>query len=202
MTDEELNRNETASAAAEEPETDAENAGKEEAPAEGKLKGADKKKLKKAEADLAEAEKKIASLEASLTEEKDRYARMYAEYENFRRRTAKEKEGIWGDAYADAVKNILPIIDNLERAAASIPAEEAESGIAKGVSMTLKAATDALNKLGVTEVPTETFDPNLHNAVMHVDDESLGEGAIVAVFQKGYMKDDRVIRYAMVQVAN
>ena len=169
---------------------------------EGKLKGADKKRLKKAEAELAEANKKLDALEAELAEEKDRYARMFAEYENFRRRTAKEKEGIWGDAYADAVKNILPIIDNLERAAASIPAGEAESGVAKGVSMTLKAGQDALNKLGVTEIPTETFDPNLHNAVMHVDDESLGEGAIVTVLQKGYMKDDRVIRYAMVQVAN
>ncbi|MCQ2430540.1 MAG: nucleotide exchange factor GrpE [Clostridia bacterium] len=169
---------------------------------ESKPKGADKKKLKKAEAELAEARKKLDDAEAALAEEKDKYLRMYAEYENFRRRTAKEKEGIYTDAYADCIQGILPVIDNLERAAAAIPPEEAESALAKGVTMTLKSATDALNKLGITEIPTETFDPNVHNAVMHVDDESLGEGVIIDVFQKGYRRGDKVIRCAMVRVAN
>jgi molecular chaperone GrpE len=83
-----------------------------------------------------------------------------------------------------------------------VPEGEAESAFAKGVAMTLKSAVDTLAKLGVTEIETATFDPNLHNAVMHVEDETLPEGAIVEVFQKGYKKDDRVIRYAMVKVAN
>lgn len=168
----------------------------------GKLKGADKKRLKKAEAELAEAQKKLEAAEAALAEEKDKYMRMFAEYENFRRRTAKEKEGIYSDAYADCVQGILPIIDNLERAAAAIPEDEADTGLAKGVTMTLKSASDALNKLGITEIPTETFDPNVHNAVMHVDDETLGEGVILDVYQKGYRRGDKVIRCAMVRVAN
>lgn len=173
-----------------------------EAADEGKLKAADKKKLKKTEAELEETRKKLAAAEAAVAEEKDKYMRMFAEYENFRRRSAKEKEAVWTDAYADCVKEILPIIDNLERAAAAIPESEADTGLAKGVSMTLKAAADALNKMGITEVETKTFDPNFHNAVMHVDDEQYGEGEILDVYQKGYMKGDKVIRFAMVRVAN
>lgn len=169
---------------------------------EGKLKGADKKRLKRAEAELEATSKKLAAAETALAEEKDKYLRMLAEYDNFRRRTAKEKEGLYTDAYADAVKDILPIIDNLERAAASITAEEAESGMAKGVNLTLKSARDALSKLGVTEVETKTFDASMHNAIAHIDDDGRGEGEIVEVFQKGYAKGNRIIRYAMVKVAN
>ena len=169
---------------------------------EGKLKGSDKKKLKKAEAELAETQKKLEAAEAALAEEKDKYLRMLAEYDNFRRRTAKEKETIYGDATADTIKDLLPVIDTLERAAAGLTPEDAESPLGKGITMTLKSATDALAKLGVEEVPCDVFNPDFHNAVMHVEDESLGEGAIVAVFQKGYRKGDHIIRYAMVQVAN
>ena len=169
---------------------------------EGKLKGSDKKKLKKAEAELAETQKKLEAAEAALAEEKDKYLRMLAEYDNFRRRTAKEKETIYGDATADTVKGLLPVIDTLERAAAGLTPEDAESPLGKGITMILKSATDALAKLGVEEVPCDVFNPDFHNAVMHVEDESLGEGAIVAVFQKGYRKGDHIIRYAMVQVAN
>ncbi len=169
--------------------------------ADGK-KGNDKKRLKKAEAELAEAQKKLEATEAALTEEKDKYLRMLAEYDNFRRRTAKEKETIYGDATADTIKGLLPVVDTLERAAAGLSPEEAESPLGKGILMILKSATDALAKLGVEEVPADTFNPDYHNAVMHVEDESLPEGAIVAVFQKGYRKGDHIIRYAMVQVAN
>ena len=165
-------------------------------------KGSDKKKLKKAEAELAEAQKKLEATEAALAEEKDKYLRMLAEYDNFRRRTAKEKETIYGDATADTVKGLLPVVDTLERAAAGLTPEDAESPLGKGILMILKSATDALAKLGVEEVPSDTFNPDYHNAVMHVEDESLPEGAIVAVFQKGYRKGDHIIRYAMVQVAN
>ena len=169
---------------------------------EGKVKGSDKKKLKKMEAELAETRKKLEAAEAALAEEKDKYLRMLAEYDNFRRRTAKEKETVYGDATADTVKGLLPVVDTLERAAAGLTPEDAESPLGKGITMTLKSATDALAKLGVEEVPTDVFNPDIHNAVMHIEDESLGVGAIVAVFQKGYRKGDHIIRYAMVQVAN
>ena len=169
---------------------------------EGKAKGSDRKKIKKVEAELAETQKKLEATEAALAEEKDKYLRMLAEYDNFRRRTAKEKETIYGDATADTVKGLLPVIDTLERAAAGLTPEDAESPLGKGITMTLKSATDALTKLGVEEVPTDAFNPDVHNAVMHVEDDSLPEGAIVAVFQKGYRKGDHIIRYAMVQVAN
>ena len=169
---------------------------------EGKAKGSDKKKIKKIEAELAETQKKLEAAEAALAEEKDKYLRMLAEYDNFRRRTAKEKETIYGDATADTVKGLLPVVDTLERAAAGLTPEDAESPLGKGITMTLKSATDALTKLGVEEVPTDAFNPDVHNAVMHVEDDSLPEGAIVAVFQKGYRKGDHIIRYAMVQVAN
>ena len=174
----------------------------EAAEAEGKLKGADRKRLKKAESELAETKKKLEAAEASLAEEKDKYLRMLAEYDNFRRRTAKEKETLYGDAVADTVKGLLPVVDTLERAAAGLSPEDAESPLGKGITMTLKSAVDALTKLGVEEVPSDVFNPDVHNAVMHVEDENLGEGAIVAVFQKGYRKGDHIIRYAMVQVAN
>ena len=170
--------------------------------ADGKLKGADKKRLKKAEAELAETKKKLEAAEAALAEEKDKYLRMLAEYDNFRRRTAKEKDAIYGDATAETVKGLLPVVDTLERAAAGLSPEDAESPLGHGITMTLKSATEALAKLGVEEVPCDTFNPDIHNAVMHVEDESLPEGAIVAVFQKGYRKGDHIIRYAMVQVAN
>ena len=170
--------------------------------AEGKAKGSDKKKIKKVEAELAETQKKLEASEAALAEEKDKYLRMLAEYDNFRRRTAKEKETIYGDATADTVKGLLPVIDTLERAAAGLTPEDAESPLGKGITMTLKSAVDALTKLGVEEVPVDAFNPDIHNAVMHVEDDSLPEGAIVAVFQKGYRKGDHIIRYAMVQVAN
>lgn len=170
--------------------------------AEGKLKMSDKRHLKKVEAELADTRKKLTAAEAALAEEKEKYLRMLAEYDNFRRRTTKEKEAIYNDASADAVKAILPVIDNLERAAAAIAEEDTESTFAKGVTMTLKSATDALDKMGVTVIETATFDPNVHNAVMHVEDENLSEGSIVEVFQKGYKMGDHVIRYAMVTVAN
>ncbi len=168
----------------------------------GKLKGADKKRLKKAEAELTEAQKKLTATEAALAEEHDKYLRLYAEYDNFRRRTAKEKESIYADATADTVKGILPVIDTLERAAAGLSPEDADTPLGKGITMTLKSAIDALTKLGVTEVEAETFDPDIHNAVMHIEDDTLPEGAIVEVFQKGYRKGDHIIRYAMVKVAN
>ena len=158
----------------------------------------EKKKLKKLEAQVAELQKAAEAARAEAEAANDKYMRMMAEYDNFRKRSAKEKEGIYADAFADCISNILPILDNLERAAAFDQLE----GLKKGLEMTAKAFDDALEKMGITVIETETFDPNLHNAVMHVEDETKGEGEIVEVFQKGYQKGDKVIRYAMVQVAN
>jgi molecular chaperone GrpE len=125
---------------------------------------------------------------------------MMAEYDNFRKRSAKEREGIYADAYADALTSILPIIDNLERAVGFTEAEQVQ----KGVEMILKSAGDVLGKMGVEAFGAkgDIFDPNMHNAVMHIDDEEHKEGEIVEVFQKGYKKGDKIIRYAMVQTAN
>lgn len=156
------------------------------------------KELSPQEKELEEANKKIYDLETSLNVANDKYLRIMAEYDNFRKRSIKERDGIYHDAYTDAVKQILPIIDNLERAS-SFAGDE---NTAKGVEMILSSARDALGKMGVTEIETKTFDPNLHNAVMHIEDESYGEGEIIEVFQKGYMLGDKVIRYAMVKVAN
>ena len=159
---------------------------------------ADKKKMKKAENEIAELTKQLEAKTAECEECNDRYMRMMAEYDNFRKRSAKEKEGVWADAYSDCIAHLLPILDNLERASKSDNFE----AVAKGLEMTVKAFDDALEKMGVSEIECKTFDPNLHNAVMHIEDEQYGEGEIVEVFQKGYCKGDKVIRYAMVQVAN
>lgn len=171
----------------------------ENAPEE-KASRSDKKKQKKADAQIAELEKQLEESKAELAAEKDKYMRMIAEYDNYRRRTAKEKDGIYADAYADVLKGILPILDNLERA---VGVSEAEA-LQKGLSMTLKGAEDALAKMGVTAFGEkgETFDPEKHNAVMHIEDEQYGESEITEVYQKGYAKGDKILRFAMVIVAN
>ena len=158
----------------------------------------DKKKVKKPETEIAELTKKLAAKTAECEECNDRYMRMMAEYDNFRKRSAKEKEGVWADAYSDCIAHLLPILDNLERASRSDNFE----AVTKGLEMTVKAFDDAMEKMGVTEIECKTFDPNLHNAVMHVEDEQYGDGEILEVFQKCYCKGDKVIRYAMVKVAN
>lgn len=167
---------------------------------EEKISRGDKKKLKKAEAQISELEKQLEQSNAELAAANDKYMRMIAEYDNYRRRTAKEKDGIYADAYADALKGILPILDNLERA---VGVSEAEA-LQKGLVMTLKGAEDALAKMGVSAFGEkgETFDPEKHNAVMHIEDEQYGEGEITEVYQKGYAKGDKILRFAMVIVAN
>ncbi len=145
-----------------------------------------------------EYEDKIEELEKKNYDLNDKYLRVVAEYDNFRKRSLKERDGIYQEAYIDAVKEILPIVDNMERAEAYM----GDDGASEGVKMIMNAIHTALEKMGVTEIETKAFDPNYHNAVMHIDDESYEEGAIVEVFQKGYKLKDKVIRYAMVKVAN
>ena len=177
-----------------------ETAAAEDAQSDDKETKAEKKKAKKNESKIAELEKALLEKDALLAEQNDKYMRMMAEYDNFRKRSAKEKEGTYADAYADALTSIIPIIDNLERAVGVTDAD----GVLKGLEMTLKGAGEALTKMGVEAFGAEgdQFDPNIHNAVMMVDDENHKEGEIVSVFQKGYKKGDKIIRYAMVTVAN
>ena len=132
----------------------------------------------------------------------DRYKRIVAEYDNFKKRTIKEKENIYTDSVCDVVSEILPILDNLDRALSAF--EDKESGEYKGVEMIKKQTLDSFAKIGVEQIPAvgEQFDPEKHNAIMHVDDESLGENVVVEEFQKGYSYKDKVIRYSMVKVAN
>ncbi len=168
---------------------------KEEAPAE--TAEPEKKKPKKKEKELTE---RIEALEREIAERDDKYLRLAAEYDNFRRRSAQERTAVYGEALADAVKNLLPILDDIERASAYSGAAE----VAEGLALVAKTAAAALEKLGVTAFGEagETFNADLHNAVMHTEDESLGESVITDVFQRGYKKGDKIIRYAMVKVAN
>lgn len=145
---------------------------------------------------VCEEDDKVAELEAKNAELNDKYLRVVAEYDNFRKRCIKEKDEIYSNAYIDAIKSILPIIDDMERAQAY------EGGVSEGVNMIISSMKKALEKMGVTEIDTKTFDPNFHNAIMHIEDESYGENEIVEVFQKGYKYHDKVVRYAMVKVAN
>ena len=160
----------------------------------------DKKKSKKSEAEIAELKEMVLAKEKEIAELNDKYLRLYAEYDNFRRRSAKEKEATYFDAKSDTVKNILPILDNMERACAFTEADK----ILEGVNLILKSFNENLAKMDVKEIEAlgKTFDPTVHYAVMHVDDESYGESEVVEVLQKGYLCGDKVIRYAMVKVAN
>lgn len=130
----------------------------------------------------------------------DRLSRTAAEYDNFRKRTAKEKEAIYSDACKDILKELLPVLDNLERA---VGVEGDINDLKKGVEMTIRQFEAAFEKLNVEEISTEgEFDPNIHNAVMHIEDDKYDKNSIVEVFQKGYKREDKVIRYSMVKVAN
>ena len=148
--------------------------------------------------ELELANKKAYDAEKKCAELNDKYLRLMAEYDNFRKRSLKERDGIYAEAYSDAVKQLLPVIDNIERSVAFATDEETR----KGLNMIVTQMVEILEKMGVTVIETKEFDPNVHNAVMHVDDESYGEGEIIEVFQKGYKYKDKVIRYAMVKVAN
>ena len=147
-------------------------------------------------------EKKEPTLEEQLADMKKQLAYTAAEYANFRARSAKEKEATYSNAKGNVVSEILPVIDNLERAL-SQESEDFEA-LKKGVQMTMDQLGAALTKLGVEAYGEsgDSFDPNFHNAVMHIEDEQFGDSVIVEVFQKGYKINDRVIRPAMVKTAN
>ena len=139
--------------------------------------------------------------EEKYNAERDAHLRVAAEFDNFRKRTIKEKEASYGNGKADAVEKLLPVYDNLERALNQPTEDEA---FKKGVEMTMTQLVGIFSGLGVEIFGQagETFDPNLHNAVMHTEDENLGENVISQVFQKGFKLGDKIVRFAMVQVAN
>ena len=141
------------------------------------------------------------ALQNTVAQQEERYLRLAAEYDNFRKRSAKEKESAWTDAKAETAAAFLPVYDNLERALKAPCSDEA---FLKGVEMTMTQLKDILAKLNIEEIPAlgEQFDPTYHNAVMHVDDESVEANTIVEVFQTGFQTGGKVIRFSMVKVAN
>ena len=159
----------------------------------------DKKEKKTSKADKKLLEK-IAELEEAMAVMEDKYLRMAAEYDNFRRRSREEKDALYESAAADTVRELLPIVDNLDRAAEFTDG----SKVLEGLVMISNATKSVFEKLGVEEFGKvgDTFDPNIHNAVFHVEDDAYGEGEIVEVFQKGYKKGKHIIRFAMVKTAN
>lgn len=144
----------------------------------------------------------LEKLQKEFEEHKQQHLRVLAEYDNFRKRSQNEKNVIYNNAVSDTVQAILPIADNIERALSQENASAED--MRKGVEMIESQIQSCFEKLGLTEMGKvgETFDPNLHNAVAHIEDENLGENVIAAVYQKGYKLGDRVVRHAMVQVAN
>ncbi len=155
-----------------------------------------------AEAQAApEAEAQAAPAPEKPQEDSERYLRLMAEFDNYKKRSAKERENIYTDVRVDTVTKFLPVFDNLERA---MKTETADEAFKKGVEMTFNQLMDVFKKLGVEEIESvgKPFDPQYHNAVMHVEDEAFGENEIVEEFQKGFKIGDKVIRHSMVKVAN
>lgn len=165
----------------------------------------EKKAKKKKEKGITFTREQVEQMELAvkqLDSVKDQFVRLTAEYDNYRKRTAKEKDTIYQDAKADTVKAFLAVYDNLERAANSAGGED--SPHKKGLEMIFTQYKEILKGLGVEEIEAhgKEFDPELHNAVMHIDDESLGENIVAQVFQAGFKMGDKVIRHSIVQVAN
>lgn len=171
----------------------------EETPVEEQAPSTEEPEIVVEEAPAVPTELELA--QAAQAAEHERYLLLAAEYDNFRKRTQREKSEISQNATADAAKKFLPVYDNLLRALQNETADEAYK---KGVEMTMNELTKILSSMGITPFGAvgETFDPNIHNAVMHIEDESLGENVIADVFQTGFIMGEKVIRFAMVKVAN
>lgn len=152
------------------------------------------KELEEAKVALEKAEKEVA-------DNKEQYLRLFAEFDNFKKRSVKEKQQAYSDAKGDALTAFLPVVDNIERALQSNSEGE---DLKKGVELIMKQVLDVMASNGIEEIEAlgKTFDPNFHNAVMHIEDESFGEQEICEVFQKGYKIGDKVVRYSVVKVAN
>lgn len=164
----------------------------------------DKKATKLAEKQLEDALKAVEEAKKEKEALNDTYLRMLAEYDNFRKRVAKEKETIYSDGMADAVEKLLPVLDNLDRAMATEVTNPESQAVLDGVGKVLSQALEIFGKMGVSEIPAkgEKFDPELHNAVMHDEDPDADENIVSEVFLKGYKLGDKVIRHSMVKVVN
>ena len=162
----------------------------------------EEKEIKEEVTKEEKAEEEVNPLEKELADTKEQLLRITAEYANFRKRSEKEKSETFSFATAKTVGELLPVIDNLERALSN--EQEDYEGLKKGVQMTYDGLRATLEKLGVTAYGEsgEQFDPNFHNAVMHIEDENLGENIVAEELQKGYMYHDTVVRHSMVKVAN
>ena len=159
-----------------------------------------KKKTSASEAEIKALKEEIEKLTTEAKEKDDKYLRLAAEYDNFRRRSREEKDATYGMAMADTVKELLPIIDNLERAHTF----DDSAKVKEGLEMIASTVTSVLAKLGVESFgePGDKFDPSIHNAIMHDEDDSEREDEITDVFQKGYKKGNKIIRFAMVKTVN
>lgn len=173
----------------------------EEAAQQTEAEAAKQSEGKKPEEAKQQEASEFEKAQQALAQEHDSYLRLAAEYDNYRKRSQKEKEGLYGDIKSDTVSKFLPVYDNLVRALAQSTEDEAYR---KGVEMIMNQFNTTLEKLGVSRIESlgQKFDPSLHNAVMHVDDEEKGENEIVEVFQEGFKYGEKVIRFAMVKVAN
>ncbi len=157
------------------------------------------------EAKSEEEEDELSKAEAKVKEWEDKYMRLYAEYDNFQKRSKREKDARYADAVVDVLAEVITVADNLDRAIAIEVESEDAKKVLEGVKMVKKQMQDILSKLDVEEILAvgEEFDPNLHNAVMHIEDEAITDNTVVEEFMKGYIyKKDRVIRHSMVKVAN
>jgi molecular chaperone GrpE len=162
---------------------------------------------KETEASAATETAEMDRLKEEIRQISDKHMRLMAEYDNYRRRTAQEKDALYSDSIADVVTQWLPVIDNLQRALAAAAQVEEDDLIAQfkqGVEMVLKQALDVMSKQGVEPIEAlgKTFDPNLHSAVLHVDDDQYGEQEVVEELEVGYKRGDRVLRHSIVKVAN
>ena len=171
---------------------------------EDSKKKTSKKKESKSNKEVAELKELLAGKIDELAEANDKYLRVLAEYDNFKKRTQKEKEAIYIDSVGDTVTALLPVIDNFERAISSFSDEDKQSDFFKGIEMIYNQMLESFSKMGVEPIKAldEEFNPELHNAVMHIEDETVADNIIVEEFQKGYMYREKVIRYSMVKVAN
>ena len=179
--------------------------GPEETPEEDNRESGDEEKGGRIRGRFGRKDKKeLARKDAEIADLKDRYMRTLAEYENFRKRTEKEKADIYSFAVRDVMGRILPVLDNLERGVAAVPEDSKDDPFASGMEKILRQFEKALDDIGVKpiEAAGKTFDPNFHNAVMHVDDESLGANVVAEELMKGYTYRDSVVRHSMVKVAN
>lgn len=155
--------------------------------------------------DAAEEKSELDSLKEKLASCEDRYYRLAAEYDNYKKRTQREKDARYADALIDAAAGLLPAVDNLERAANTEVTSEDAKKVLEGVSMVIRQINEAFSKMNITPIDAlgKEFDPEFHNAVMHIEDDSLGENTVAEELMKGYIyKNERVVRHSMVKVAN